>query len=58
MAEWSACRTRSLAAPGLSSALAIARFVLGHLGRPEFKSSATRVNIQLVASYQLAFSIQ
>ena len=55
MAEWSACRTRSLAAPGLSSALAIAGFVLG---RPEFKSSAMLVNIQLVASYQLAFSIK
>ena len=55
MAEWSARWTRSLAAPGLSSALAIAGFVLGHLGRPEFKSSAMLVNSQLVASCQLAF---
>ena len=53
MAEWSARRTRSPTAPGLSPALAIvAGFVLG---RPKFKSSATLVNSQLVASYQLAF---
>ena len=58
MVEWSARRTRILAAPGLSSALAIAGFVLGHLGRPEFKSSAMLVNNQLAASYQLAFLIE
>ena len=53
MAEWSARRTHSPAAPGLSPALAIvAGFVLG---RPEFKSSAMLVNSQLVASCQLAF---
>ena len=55
MVEWSARRTHSPAAPCLSSALAIAGFVLSH---PEFKSSAMLVNIQLVASYLLAFSIK
>ena len=37
---------------GSSPALPLAGFVLGS---PEFKSSATLVNSQLVASYQLGF---
>ena len=47
--HWSARRTRNPAVPGSGRA-----FVLG---LPEFKSSATLVNIQLVASCQLGFLI-
>ena len=46
---WSARRTRNPAVPGSGRA-----FVLGS---SEFKSSATLVNIQLVASCQLGFLI-
>ena len=54
MAEWSACQTYNSAVPGLSPALALAGFVLGC---PEFKSSATLVNSQLVACCQVGFLI-
>ena len=46
MAEWSARRTRNPAVPGSSPALATS-WDLFH-GTPEFKSSATLVNSQLV----------
>ena len=52
--EWSARRVRNAAVPGSSPTLTTSGFVLG---RPEFKSSATLVNIQLVASCQLRFLI-
>ena len=54
VAEWSARWTRNPSFPGSSPPLALAGFVLG---LPEFKSSATLVNGQPVASCQLGFLI-
>ena len=54
MTEWSGRGTRNLAVLGLNPDLPLTGFVLG---RPEFKSSATLVNSQLVASCQLWFLI-
>ena len=47
MVEWSACRTRNLAVPGSSPGRSDHYLDL-FLGSPEFKSSATFVNSQLV----------
>ena len=53
--EWSARRTRNPAVPGSSPALGTCSIC--SLSHPEFKSSATLVNSQLIASCQLAFLI-
>ena len=54
VAEWSAPRTRNQVVPGSSRFSHFPGFVLG---RPELKSSATLVNSQLIASFQLGFLI-
>jgi len=57
MDEWSACRTHNLAVLGLSLGSCSGHFAGFVLGRPEFRSLATLVNSQLVASSQLGFLI-
>ena len=56
MVKWSARPTGNLAVLGLSFALATLLDLIV-LGCPEFRSLATLVNSQLVASSQLGFLI-